>query len=64
MEFGRLFDAYARSLHRYLARRVGQETAHDLVSETFLVALNIPTGTVMEYTSVTTAVVPAMGVRP
>lgn len=40
VEFGRLFDAYARPLHRYLARRVGQDTAHDLVSETFLVALN------------------------
>ncbi|GAB1514821.1 RNA polymerase sigma factor [Actinophytocola sp. KF-1] len=40
VEFGRLFDVYARPLHRYLARRVGQETAHDLVSETFLVALN------------------------
>ena len=40
VEFGRLFDAYARPLHRYLARRVGQETAHDLVSETFLVALD------------------------
>lgn len=38
-EFGRLFDAYAKPLHRYLARRVGQEPAHDLVSETFLVAL-------------------------
>lgn len=40
VEFGRLFDAYARPLHRYLARRVGQDAAHDLVSETFLVALN------------------------
>ncbi|HYQ63223.1 RNA polymerase sigma factor [Actinophytocola sp.] len=40
VEFGRLFDAYARPLHRYLARRVGTENAHDLVSETFLVALN------------------------
>jgi RNA polymerase sigma-70 factor (ECF subfamily) len=40
VEFGRLFDAYARALHRYLARRVGAETAHDLVSETFLVAMN------------------------
>lgn len=40
VEFGRLFDVYARPLHRYLARRVGQDTAHDLVSETFLVALN------------------------
>jgi RNA polymerase sigma factor (sigma-70 family) len=38
-EFGRLFDAYAAPLHRYLARRVGREPAHDLVSETFLVAL-------------------------
>jgi RNA polymerase sigma factor (sigma-70 family) len=40
VEFGRLFDAYARPLHRYLSRRVGAENAHDLVSETFLVALN------------------------
>ena len=40
VEFGRLFDSYARPLHRYLARRVGQDAAHDLVSETFLVALN------------------------
>ena len=40
VEFGRLFDAYARPLHRYLARRVGVDTAHDLVSETFMVALN------------------------
>ena len=40
VEFGRLFDAYARPLHRYLSRRVGASTADDLVSETFLVALN------------------------
>ena len=40
VEFGRLFDAYARPLHRYLSRRVGAENAQDLVSETFLVALN------------------------
>ena len=40
VEFGRLFDTYARPLHHYLARRVGGESAHDLVSETFLVALN------------------------
>jgi RNA polymerase sigma factor (sigma-70 family) len=39
-EFGRLFDVYARPLHRYLSRRVGAENAHDIVSETFLVALN------------------------
>jgi RNA polymerase sigma-70 factor (ECF subfamily) len=37
-EFGRLFDEYAVPLHRYLARRVGADTAHDLVSETFLAA--------------------------
>lgn len=40
VEFGRLFDAYARPLHRYLVRRIGPDTAHDLVSETFVVALN------------------------
>jgi RNA polymerase sigma factor (sigma-70 family) len=40
LEFGRLFDAYTRPLHRYLSRRAGQELANDLVSETFLVALN------------------------
>jgi RNA polymerase sigma factor (sigma-70 family) len=40
VEFGRLFDTYARPLHGYLARRVGADSAHDLVSETFLVALN------------------------
>src|SRR5438093_609954 len=40
VEFGRLFDAYAAPLHGYLARRVGAEPAKDLVSETFLVALN------------------------
>lgn len=37
--FARLFDDHARVLHRYLARRVGEHTAYDLVSETFLVAL-------------------------
>jgi RNA polymerase sigma-70 factor (ECF subfamily) len=37
-EFARLFDTYAVPLHRYLARRVGAEQAHDLVSETFLAA--------------------------
>jgi RNA polymerase sigma factor (sigma-70 family) len=40
VEFGRLFDDHSRPLHRYLARRVGADAAHDLVSETFLVALN------------------------
>ncbi|MCT2585578.1 RNA polymerase sigma factor [Actinophytocola sp. S1-96] len=37
--FGRLFDEHAESLHGYLARRVGDQAADDLVSETFLVAL-------------------------
>nr|WP_253776151.1 sigma-70 family RNA polymerase sigma factor [Goodfellowiella coeruleoviolacea] len=37
--FGRLFDEHAPSLHGYLARRVGDQVADDLVSETFLVAL-------------------------
>ncbi|WP_439384094.1 RNA polymerase sigma factor [Amycolatopsis lexingtonensis] len=37
--FGRLFDAHAAQLRRYLARRVGPEPANDLVAETFLVAL-------------------------
>ncbi|MFB9499391.1 RNA polymerase sigma factor [Saccharothrix mutabilis subsp. capreolus] len=34
-----LFDEHAGSLHAYLARRVGAQAADDLVSETFLVAL-------------------------
>lgn len=37
--FTRLFDVHAPLLRRYLARRVGAETANDLVAETFLVAL-------------------------
>ncbi|GAB1516237.1 sigma-70 family RNA polymerase sigma factor [Actinophytocola sp. KF-1] len=37
--FGTLFDEHAGALHAYLARRVGDEVADDLVSETFLVAL-------------------------
>lgn len=37
--FGALFDAHAEPLRRYLARRVGGTVADDLVSETFLVAL-------------------------
>lgn len=37
-EFARLFDQHAVPMHRYLARRVGAEQAHDLVSETFLTA--------------------------
>ncbi|MEU8227034.1 sigma-70 family RNA polymerase sigma factor [Kribbella sp. NPDC048915] len=37
-EFAGLFDTYAAPMHRYLARRVGVDQAHDLVSETFLIA--------------------------
>jgi RNA polymerase sigma-70 factor (ECF subfamily) len=34
----RLYDAHARDLHRYLARRLDPAVADDLVAETFLVA--------------------------
>ncbi|GLZ40396.1 sigma-70 family RNA polymerase sigma factor [Actinokineospora sp. NBRC 105648] len=34
----RLYDAHARELHRYLARRLDTATADDLVAETFLIA--------------------------
>ncbi|WP_370945436.1 RNA polymerase sigma factor [Amycolatopsis sp. cg5] len=37
--FARLFDEYARPLRGYLAGRVGEHVADDLVAETFLVAL-------------------------
>ncbi|MEV0676549.1 sigma-70 family RNA polymerase sigma factor [Actinosynnema sp. NPDC050436] len=37
--FARLFDAHARQLRGYLAGRVGESVADDLVAETFLVAL-------------------------
>ncbi|MEV6927215.1 RNA polymerase sigma factor [Dactylosporangium sp. NPDC051485] len=36
--FGVLFDRHAAALHRYLARRVGDPTAEDLVAQAFLVA--------------------------
>jgi RNA polymerase sigma factor (sigma-70 family) len=38
--FGRLFDQHAAALRHYLVRRIGETAADDLVSETFLVALN------------------------
>jgi RNA polymerase sigma factor (sigma-70 family) len=38
--FGWLFDSHAAALRHYLVRRVGEAAADDLVSETFLVALN------------------------
>jgi RNA polymerase sigma-70 factor (ECF subfamily) len=34
----KLYDAHARDLHRYLARRLDTAVADDLVAETFLVA--------------------------
>jgi len=34
----KLYDSYARDLHRYLARRLDPVVADDLVAETFLVA--------------------------
>jgi RNA polymerase sigma-70 factor (ECF subfamily) len=37
--FARLYDEYAPALQRYLARRIGPETADDLVAETFLAAM-------------------------
>lgn len=37
--FADLFDAHARRLRSYLAGRVGESAADDLVAETFLVAL-------------------------
>lgn len=37
-EFSVLFDRHAGSVHRYLVRRVGRESAEDLVGETFVTA--------------------------
>jgi RNA polymerase sigma factor (sigma-70 family) len=36
--FAVVFDRHASHIHRYLARRVGQQAADDLVAETFLTA--------------------------
>jgi RNA polymerase sigma-70 factor (ECF subfamily) len=36
--FAALFDRYAAEIHRYLARRIGPDSADDLVGETFLIA--------------------------
>jgi RNA polymerase sigma factor (sigma-70 family) len=36
--FGVLFDRHAPAIYRYIARRLGRDTADDLVAETFLVA--------------------------
>ncbi|GGO29404.1 DNA-directed RNA polymerase sigma-70 factor [Microbispora rosea subsp. aerata] len=36
--FALLFDRHAAHIHRYVARRLGDDTADDVVSETFLAA--------------------------
>src|SRR5436309_1785247 len=36
--FGAVFDRHAAAIHGYIARRLGRDTADDLVAETFLVA--------------------------
>jgi RNA polymerase sigma factor (sigma-70 family) len=36
--FGVLFDRHAPAIYRYIARRLGRDTADDLVAETFLAA--------------------------
>jgi RNA polymerase sigma-70 factor (ECF subfamily) len=36
--FAALYDRHAPTIHRYLIRRVGRETAEDLLTETFLAA--------------------------
>ena len=37
-QFAVLFDRYADAVHRYVARRIGTETAEDLMAETFTTA--------------------------
>jgi RNA polymerase sigma-70 factor (ECF subfamily) len=41
--FGALYDRYAAALHRYAARRVGDDLADDLVAATFLAAFRART---------------------
>jgi RNA polymerase sigma factor (sigma-70 family) len=36
--FSELYDRHAATIHRYAARRIGESTADDIMSETFLVA--------------------------
>ena len=43
--FAVLFDRHAAEIHRYLARRVGHDSADDLVAETFLIAFRQRTAT-------------------
>ncbi|GAB4059424.1 RNA polymerase sigma factor [Catellatospora paridis] len=40
-EFAAIYDRHAEAVHRYLARRVGQSAADDLMAETFLEAFRI-----------------------
>jgi DNA-directed RNA polymerase specialized sigma24 family protein len=37
-EFARVFDRYAVTIHRYIARRLGRTEADDLLGQTFLIA--------------------------
>jgi RNA polymerase sigma factor (sigma-70 family) len=37
-DFSKIFDRHARRLHEYVARRLGPDTADDIVAETFLIA--------------------------
>lgn len=36
--FAEIFDRYADDIHRYIARRLGSDTADDLMAETFVIA--------------------------
>ncbi|MFJ3302022.1 RNA polymerase sigma factor [Streptomyces sp. NPDC086549] len=36
--FAMIFDRYADDIHRYIARRLGSDTADDLMAETFVIA--------------------------
>ncbi|WP_253259132.1 RNA polymerase sigma factor [Subtercola boreus] len=38
--FGQLYERHARTIHRYAARRAGENVADDIMSETFLVAFD------------------------
>jgi len=37
-EFGEIFDRHGRTIHRFLARRVGAQSAEQLLGETFRIA--------------------------
>ena len=44
IRFGGLFERYADEIYRYIARRLGEEAAPDLVAEVFLIAFRGRTG--------------------